>query len=136
MEELDEETMKLLLEYSRIIEELYKKGVTNSSNIVGGFGEYWACKHFNLTPAEKQNNKGYDAIDSEGKTYQIRARKTFKRKPKNFSGKLIANYLIYIEFNENWEPVILLKIPNADVKTNVCGRIVISKELKKKFNVM
>ncbi len=72
--------------FAEIIEELSRRGVTRSkNNPVGDYAEHLVCKAFALTPAEK-STKGYDATDSAGKKYEIKARRKGTRSnPTRFS---------------------------------------------------
>lgn len=100
--------LDLLDDYSRIIIELCDRGVLRSvNNPVADYAEYLASKALGLTRAPL-STKGYDAIDQNGKRYEIKSRRlTRKSKPTRFSAirKLEEDhfdFLIAILFNENF----------------------------------
>lgn len=66
-------TSDLLPLYANIINELRSRGITRSANLVGGLAEYLFCKAFNLEQAGN-SKANFDAVDSEGNKYQIKAR--------------------------------------------------------------
>lgn len=100
--------LDLLVDYSRIIIELCDRGVLRSvNNPVADYAEYLASKALGLTRASL-STKGHDAIDENGKRYEIKSRRlTRKSKPTRFSAirKLEEDhfdFLIAILFNENF----------------------------------
>ena len=132
---------KLLLQYRDIINELRKLDVIRTGKVVPDYGEYITCKKFKLKRAESAINKGYDATDKEGKKYEIKTRKaTAWNKPKVFPVKKsqleIADFLIYVEFDDDWNLVRLLKIPTKEVSHNIHNRVVINKKLVEDYGVL
>jgi hypothetical protein len=72
-------TSELLGNFGRILEELRRRGICRSENIpTGDLAEYLSCKALGLTLADN-STKGYDAIDPEGKKYQIKGRRITSR---------------------------------------------------------
>lgn len=132
---------KLLLQYRNIINKLRDMDVIRTGKVVSDYGEYVACKKFKLKRAQSTVNKGFDAVDKRGKKYEIKTRKaTAWNKPGIFPVKKsqlkIADFLIYVEFDDDWNIVILLKIPTKKVKPNVHNRVVINKTLIEKYSVL
>ena len=61
--------------FSETIEELGRRGLTRSkNNPVADYAEHLVCKAFSLRSAEN-STKGYDAVDDDGKKYEIKARR-------------------------------------------------------------
>src|SRR5208283_3850005 len=71
----DSEIRTLLQEYNQIILKLKEAGVLKSDKLVADYGEYLCAKMLNLTRMESSVNKDYDAVDKDGKKYQIKTRK-------------------------------------------------------------
>ena len=135
------EIIKLLNKYTDIIEKLRKAQVIRTGKVVADYGEYVASKKLNLKLVNNPINKGYDAIDQNGKKYEIKTRKAVKwNNPTVFpidSRQLhMADFLVYVEFNNNWNLVKLLKIPVKKIKANKYNRKHISQDLIKKFSVL
>ncbi len=132
---------KLLNKYTSIIEQLRKNKVIRTGKVVADYGEYIACKKLNLKLAGNSVNKGYDAIDTNGKKYEIKTRKaTTWNKPSIFPVSLsqlsVTDFLIYIEFNNKWDVIKLLKIPVKKIKINNYNRVCVSKDLIEEFSIL
>lgn len=68
-------TAGLLADFSRIIQELRRRGITRSSNNpVADYSEWLAAKALSLRLVTKSTT-GYDAIDQAGKRYEIKGRR-------------------------------------------------------------
>jgi len=137
----DKEIKKLLNQYTGIIERLRRNKIIRTGKVVGDYGEYIVCKKLNLTLVGNSVNKGYDAVDKRGKKYEIKARKaTAWNRPGIFPVKLsqlsVTDFLIYIEFNNEWDVIKLLKIPAKEINMEHYNRVVISKDLIKKYGIL
>jgi len=136
----DDEIKKLLISYRDIQNQLRDAGVTRTGKVVGDYGEYIASKKLDLK-LEKSTNKGYDAIDSNGRKYEIKTRKaTHYNRPTIFPVKKeqlqSSDFLIYVEFDDDWDLAKLLKIPTSEVIYNKYDRVVINKTLVEKFSIL
>lgn len=134
------EIKKLLNKYTCIIEQLRKIKVIRTGKVVADYGEYVVSQKLNLKPMGNSVNKGYDAVDINRKKYEIKTRKaTAWNKPNIFPVKLnqlsAADFLIYVEFNNKWDIVKLLKIPVKEIKANKYNRVCVSQDLVKRFSV-
>lgn len=70
---------ELLQAHAGIMEELRERGVArNANNPTGNLAEYLFCRAFCWRQAGN-SEKGFDARDSEGKTYQIKGRRLHRR---------------------------------------------------------
>ena len=137
----DNEIKKLLFQYNDIILKLHRGGILRTSKIVSDVGEYFVCKKIGLTRADSSVNVGYDAIDDKGLKYEIKTRKaTPWNKPTIFPVTerqlKYSDYLIYIEFDKEWNIEKLLKIPSNEVKQNKYNRVPITKALVEKYSIL
>jgi len=137
----DKEIKKILNKYTRIIERLRENKIIRTGKIVADYGEYIASKKLNLKLASSSVNKGYDAVDTKGRKYEIKTRKAtawnnptiFPVSPFQVS---IVDFLIYIEFDNKWNITRLLKIPAKKLTINKYNRVPISRDLVKKFSIL
>lgn len=140
MELKDDKIKKLLINYRDILNQLRDVGGIRTGKVVGDYGEYIASKKLNLK-LEKSTNKGYDAVDSAGKKYEIKTRKaTHYNKPGIFPVKKeqlqSSDFLIYVEFDDDWDLSKLLKIPTSQVTYNKHDRVSVNKSLVEKFSIL
>ena len=133
----DSEIKKLLLQYNEILKKLRDNGIIRTSKLVGEYGEYVAIKKLGLELA-KSGNRGYDAIDSNGKKYEIKTRKSMSyNKATKFevrNKKLDFDFLICIVFDDDWNLTKFYKIPSSKVVLSK-GTMTIKKELEK-YNIL
>jgi len=103
--------------YSKIINELKKRGVIRTKNIIGDLGEYLAIFHYNNTPglpnlqAAPPGTQNVDALSRKGERYSIKA--TSGRLTSVFYGLNDSDskepetqkfeYVILVLFNETFE---------------------------------
>lgn len=137
----DKEIKKLLNKYTHIIEKLKKAKVVRTGKVVADYGEYMVSKKLNLKLANSSVNKGYDAVDARGNKYEVKTRKaTAWNKPTIFPVNpdqlSTTKFLIYVEFDNKWNLVRLLKIPTKNILVNKYNRVCISKDLVKKFSIL
>lgn len=109
--------IQLLQQQAAIIDELIKRGVVRTrNNPVADYGEYVVAQALNL---DLQNNShtGFDAADSKGVRFQIKARRiTPERKSKQLGvirnlKKKDFDYLIAVIFNHDFNVDSCYKIP-------------------------
>jgi hypothetical protein len=113
--------LKNILDRLRDIrEELFEKGYINSNKMVAELGECFASKILNLKLNKKNNEKDYDAIDSNGKKVQIKARQSHKRNigPYVYRGfsNIEYDYALLIELDENYWVEQIWKISKENIK--------------------
>jgi|APSaa5957512535_1039671.scaffolds.fasta_scaffold62192_3 hypothetical protein len=132
------EIKKLLLQYNDILKKLRNADVIRTSKLVGEYGEYVTVNKLCLDLV-KSGNKGYDAIDTKGKKYEIKSRKEMPyNKPNNFPIREkqleSADFLIGVYFDVDWNLSKLYKIPKSKViiKNN---KVIINKALEK-YNIL
>ncbi len=141
IEKEDDEVKKLLIEYRDIIDELRRRGIIRTAKVVPDYGEYIAAKKLGLQRSTNPSNKGYDAVDDQGRKYEIKARKTTAWNkptifPVNEDQLRSSDFLIYVEFDNDWNTVKMLKIPTSEVQYNKHNRVVLNKRLVEKFNIL
>ncbi len=95
--------------FAQAYELLEEAGVIRSRRIVGDIGEFYACRRLNLTPCDNRNQKGLDAINKEGITFEIKTRRVYEsgrrisetRRINNIIGK-DAEYLIVVTVDRSF----------------------------------
>lgn len=89
--------------FSSAFNRLLDNNLIRSRRIVGDIGEFYACKELGLEISNNQNEKGIDARDKYGNTYEIKTRRVYEsgrrlsktRRLNNLVGKS-AKYLIVV----------------------------------------
>lgn len=139
----DKKIKELLRDYTSIIEKLKKLGATRTANLVQGYGEYVASKKLNLKLTDSPVNKGYDAVDKSGKRYEIKTRKanTWNKPslfPVNLRQLAVVDFLIFVEFDNEWNITKFLKIPAKKLMSSVnkYDRVAITSELIERFGII
>jgi len=137
----ENEVRSLLIQYRNIVNKLKEAGIIRSSKVVADYGEYIASRKLNLSLVESSIQKDYDAFDKDNKKYQIKTRKaTAWNKPGIFPIKQTSlediDYVIYVELDDNWNLIKLLKIPKEEIKPNKHNRVVLNKNLVERFGVL
>jgi len=137
----DKEAKNLLSQYSNIIRMLRELGVIRSGKVVSDYGEYIVCKKLGLKLVDSPVNKGYDAVDDNGVKFEIKSRKaTAWNKPTIFPIKKEQlenfDFVIYVEFDDDWNIVKLLKIPSNEVRPNKYNRVPLTKSLVSRFSIL
>lgn len=132
------EVHELLLNYRDTVRKLKDLGIIKTSNVVSGYGEYVAKKKLGLT-LQGTVNKGFDGIDKNGTKYEIKSRKaTSWSEPTRFMIKKerlkYFDYLVYTEFDDDWNLIHFLIIPRNNVKPNEHNVVIINDSLIEKYD--
>lgn len=101
------------------LKSLRKDSIIRTNNLVGDLGEYYCKKLFNLTLHENPVNEGYDAKDDKGARVEIKTRRLPKDKSKIIFSKMDFHYCLFVELDENFEPVRILKANIKDITKNL-----------------
>lgn len=101
------------------LKALKQDGIIRTKNLVGDLGEYYCCQLFNLTLNKNVVETGYDAKDIDGRKVEIKTRRTPEGKAKIIFRSFIFDYCLYIELNDYFEPIQVLKILPEEIKKNV-----------------
>jgi hypothetical protein len=123
--ELKSLTVRQLLSlFADVVDELQERGVTHSTNNpIANYSEYLVKKALSLT-IMAESNLGYDAVDSQGKKYEIKGRRpTAKNKSRQLSqirglDKKHFDYLIGIIYLEDLSVFKACVIPHEVVQKN------------------
>ena len=115
---------ELLTLYASLMEELRDRGLVRSSNNpVADYAEKVAVETLNLTRADKEE-KGFDAIDSHGRRYQVKGRRVTRHNRsrqlsviRNLDQKLF-DYLVAVIFNESFQVAEIWLIPYQFVRNH------------------
>lgn len=110
----DTPTDELLKLRAELDEELRRRGVVRSSNIVGDYGEWIVCERFGWKMAESQAQKSYDCTDNGGTRYQVKTRRITSRNKSRQLGVIRSfdfDYLIAVILNEDYSPQEIWKFP-------------------------
>ena len=137
----EERVKKLLKQYTTTIDELRNIGVIKTGKVIPDYGEFMASKKMGLKLMTSSVNKGYDAVDKKGNKYEIKTRKAnLWNKPTifpvNATQLAVADFLVYIEFDNEWNITKLLKIPCKEVKSNKYNRVIINRALVAKYSIL
>ena len=137
----DDDVKKLLVDYSSIVLKLKKRGVLRTNRLVSDVGSFFVCKRLGLDRVSNPVELGYDALDDKGLKYLIKARKLPSGvKPDVFSvfeSQLKSvDFFVYVEFDDMWDMVRILKIPSNKVVPNLYNRVRITKDLVENFSII
>ena len=122
LKNMDEQ--RILRLYSELMEELRgRELIRTSNNPVADYAEKVAVDYIGLHRVGKEE-RGYDAIDDNGRKYQIKGRRITKHNSsrqlgviRNLEEKLF-DYLIAVIFNEDFSADEIWKVPYQFVKEN------------------
>ncbi|GEM_PF-1276462 len=81
---------KKIIRFSKALSNVKSLSFCKSGNLVGNVGEYLAAKRLNLTLA-KSNQKGFDAVDEQGRKYEIKSRRVYDSSRRNSETRRINN---------------------------------------------
>jgi len=101
----DLETEQLLAMRAQLDDELRRRGVVRSSNIVGDYGEWIVCDLYGWTLADSQAQKSYDCTGADGTRYQVKTRRVTARNPSRQLGVIRSfdfDYLVAVMLNEDY----------------------------------
>lgn len=104
-----------LKKISDCFKSLKEKGIIRSNNLVGDLGEYYCEQNFGITLCDSKVQKGYDGTDEEGQEVQIKTRKTPTNSASVYFKNLEFNYCLFLELDENYELVEVLKISREEI---------------------
>jgi len=137
----DEDVKKLLNDYSAIILKLKKQGVLRTNRLVSDVGAFYVCKRLGLDRVSGPVELGYDALDDKGLKYLVKARKLPSGvKPDVFSvfeSQLKSvDFFVYVEFDDIWDMVRILKIPSNKIVPNLYNRVRITNDLVENYSII
>ena len=115
-----EQVNKIIAQYLNAKKQLKELGILRTDRALeGDLAEWLVAKQLNLKLADSNVQKGYDATDDDGKTYQIKSRivsdlsqyTSFDIKNIDFD----FDFLICVFFNPTLEIIKLLNVPRKVV---------------------
>ncbi len=90
--------------------KLQEEGIIRSRRVVGDIGEYYAYKRLNLQLCDNKNERGLDAINQDGLTFEIKTRRVYDSERRNSETRRInnltenkADYLVVVTLNRDFE---------------------------------
>ena len=101
------------------LKTLKQDGIIRTKNLVGDLGEYYCSQLFNLTLNKNVVETGYDAKDIEERKVEIKTRRTPEGKAKVIFRSFNFDYCLFIELNEYFEPVNVIKVLPSEIQKNV-----------------
>lgn len=106
--------LELLRVYGDVLDELRKRGIARTgNNPIGDYAEWLVTERLHLT-LSANSTFGYDATDSSGKRYQIKARRGgIQLSAIRNAEQALFDYLIAVMFSQDFSISIALKIPQS-----------------------
>lgn len=101
------------------LKSLKAKKIIRTKNLVGDLGEYYCKEIFGFKLEVNTVNKGFDAIDQDGLKVEIKTRRTPDGKSKVIFRSFDFDYCLYVELNEFYEPIQILKIEVNELVNNL-----------------
>ena len=116
------EIQKEINRFGDIYLELISSGIVNSRRIVGDIGEYYACQEMGLIRNTNNVEKGFDAKDDHGKTYEVKTRRVYEsgrrksrtRRLNNLVDKT-ADYLVVVVLDHSFQCDGMWKMPLKNI---------------------
>ncbi|MBK9300124.1 MAG: hypothetical protein IPN14_05840 [Bacteroidetes bacterium] len=111
-----------LREFAKANAALVEAGIIRSKRVVGDIGEYYACKKLNLVLCNNKIQKGFDAIDINGNTYEIKTRRVYqssrriseKRRLNNLNEKS-ADFLVVVVLDRTFKCAGMWVLPMKNI---------------------
>jgi|TARA_R110000744_G_scaffold295735_2_gene405761 hypothetical protein len=104
--------LKIIAECNQSLKD---KGIVRSYNIVGDLGEYYCKQYFDIKLNENKIKGGFDGVDNSDNKVEIKTRRTPKNNAVIYFRNILFEYLIYVELDANFKPVLVLKINKSEV---------------------
>ncbi|QWC95854.1 hypothetical protein G6733_03575 [Polynucleobacter paneuropaeus] len=107
---------ELITNYIKSRDALKEAGILRTDrNLQGDYAEWIVAKKLNLTLSESTIQKGYDATDDEGKTYQVKSRMVYAADQQtSFDFQSLDHkfdFLIAVFFNKDLGVIKIIKVP-------------------------
>lgn len=101
---------KTIKRFAEAYHDLEKNSIIRSRRVVGDIGEFYAATHLNLILSDLKNEKGIDAHDTDGRTYEIKTRRVYQsgrrvsetRRINNLEGKH-ADYTVVVTLDRYFQ---------------------------------
>jgi hypothetical protein len=114
--EINSEIQQLIANYIKSRDALKEAGILRTDrNLQGDYAEWFVAKKLNLTLSESSIQKGFDAVDADGKTYQIKSRMVYATDQNtSFDFQSLDHkfdYLIGVFFSKDLGVIKIIKVP-------------------------
>ncbi len=133
---IEEDLMLEIKKFGRIYNKLIQENIIKSKRVVGDLGEYYASKQLNLMLNFNNSEKGYDALDKNGETYEIKTRRVYNSGRRKSNSRRIrilgktAKWLIVVTLDKNFECDGMWKMLMKDVNNPKSAHLGVVKSTK------
>lgn len=113
--------MQLLENFSNQSDLLFSRGIIRTDSFTGEIGEFVASQHFNLSKTNR-SMKAVDAVDINGKKYQIKSKIASKDSITFSFTNLYTNlfdYLALVYFDYLYNPIRIIRISSVDLYKHI-----------------
>ncbi|MBU3010711.1 hypothetical protein KO506_04820 [Polaribacter vadi] len=100
------------------LKTLKSEGIIRTKNLVGDLGEYY-CQELLKIELCKIVEKGFDGFDTNGKKVEIKTRRQPTKSAKVIFRGFEFDYCLFVELNEYFEPISILKIDSKEIVENL-----------------
>ncbi len=107
----------LLVRFADLSDRLFDLGIISTDSFTGEIGEYFACKLFDLTKADRVT-RAYDGISKTGKKYQVKSKiisDSYNYSIKELESDLF-DFLVVVYFNKSYNLQKIIRIPSLKIK--------------------
>lgn len=108
--------------FGELFTKLKDSGVVRSRKIVGDIGEYYACNKLGLIQNKNNTEKGFDAKDTNSKTYEIKTRRVYESGRRKGNSRRInglvnksADFLIVVVLDHGFNCNGMWKMPFSNI---------------------
>ncbi len=109
LSKINRNSLDEIIKFGKVYKSLLDNNIIRTRRIVGDIGEYYASLYMKLYLNENVNEKGVDAYDRDGRSYEIKTRRVYDsgrrksdtRRLNNLDGKL-SDYLVVVVLGKNF----------------------------------
>lgn len=133
---IENNQMLEIKKFGKIYNKLIQENIIKSKRVVGDLGEYYASKQLNLTLNTNSSEKGYDALDKNGETYEIKARRVYDSERRKSNSRRIrilgktAKWLIVVTLDKSFKCNGMWKMLMKDVNNPKSAHLGVVKSTK------
>ena len=133
---IENNQMLEIKKFGKIYNKLIQENIIKSKRVVGDLGEYYASKQLNLTLNTNSSEKGYDALDKNGETYEIKTRRVYDSERRKSNSRRIrilgktAKWLIVVTLDKSFKCNGMWKMLMKDVNNPKSAHLGVVKSTK------
>lgn len=101
------------------LKALKEDGIIRTKNLVGDLGEYYCQELLDITLNKNTVETGYDGLDKEDNKVEIKTRRQPSNRAKVIFRSFDFHYCLFVELNEYFEPIEILKIDVSELLENL-----------------